>query len=253
MADDDAGFLSRWSKRKAQVRVGVAPAEPAVSSPPVVAPAPAPLVRPQPAAGPMPGQPAEAAPPGAAPLPALDKPPLPTLDDVALLTHASDYSRFVAPGVDARVSNAAMKKLFTDPHFNVMDRLDTYIDDYGLPDPIPESMLRQMVQSKFLGLFDHEEKDAAAEQAAKDAAAGRAVATDVDPNAAATADANANANTSAAAGAEAGADTAAVHAEPAALAMNLSVDPDENTDLQLQPNDAAGPAGADQGARPRPV
>ena len=51
-----------------------------------------------------------------------------------------------------------MKKLFSDPHFNVMDGLDTYIDDYGKPDPIPPSMLRQMVQSKFLGLFDDEDE-----------------------------------------------------------------------------------------------
>ena len=40
-----------------------------------------------------------------------------------------------------------MKKLFSDPHFNVMDGLDTYIDDYGKPDPIPLSMLRRMNQS----------------------------------------------------------------------------------------------------------
>jgi hypothetical protein len=33
------------------------------------------------------------------------------------------------------VRNAALKKLFTDPHFNVMDGLDVYIDDYGKPDP----------------------------------------------------------------------------------------------------------------------
>ena len=51
-----------------------------------------------------------------------------------------------------------MKKLFADPHFNVMDGLDTYIDDYGKPDPIPASMLRQMNQSKFLGLFDDEDE-----------------------------------------------------------------------------------------------
>jgi hypothetical protein len=31
------------------------------------------------------------------------------------------------------VKNAAMKKLFADPHFNVMDRLDIYIDDYSSP------------------------------------------------------------------------------------------------------------------------
>ena len=40
-----------------------------------------------------------------------------------------------------------MKKLFSDPHFNVMDGLDTYIDDYGKPDPIPLSMLRRMNQA----------------------------------------------------------------------------------------------------------
>ncbi|NDH54956.1 MAG: DUF3306 domain-containing protein, partial [Betaproteobacteria bacterium] len=69
------------------------------------------------------------------------------------LTRESDYARFVAPGVDAGVKNAALKKLFTDPHFNLMDGLDTYIDDYGKPDPLPVGMLRQMAQSKSLGLF----------------------------------------------------------------------------------------------------
>lgn len=82
--------------------------------------------------------------------------PPPTLEEVKSLTPASDFSRFVAPGVDSGVKNAAMKKLFTDPHFNVMDGLDTYIDDYGRVDPIPKSMLRQMVQARMLGLLDDE-------------------------------------------------------------------------------------------------
>jgi hypothetical protein len=63
------------------------------------------------------------------------------------------------------VKNAAMKKLFTDPHFNVMDRMDVYIDDYGQPDPLPKAMLRQMASAKFLNLFedeDDEKKDAQA-------------------------------------------------------------------------------------------
>jgi cell division septation protein DedD len=59
------------------------------------------------------------------------------------------------------VRNAAMKKLFTDPHYNVMDRLDIYIDDYSLPDPLPESMLRQMASAKFLNLFDDEDAETA--------------------------------------------------------------------------------------------
>jgi Protein of unknown function (DUF3306) len=83
-------------------------------------------------------------------------PPL-TLDDVAQLTRESDFSRFVAPGVDPGVRNAAMKKLFAcDPHFNVMDGLDTYIDDYNKFEPIPKSMLRQLVNARALGLIDDE-------------------------------------------------------------------------------------------------
>ena len=35
-----------------------------------------------------------------------------------------------------------------------MDGLDTYIDDYSKPDPMPESVLRQMASAKFLKLFD---------------------------------------------------------------------------------------------------
>jgi hypothetical protein len=61
--------------------------------------------------------------------------------------------------VDPSVRNAALHKLFSDPVFNVMDGLDIYIDDYGKPDPLPRSMLRQMVQSRSLGLFDDEDRD----------------------------------------------------------------------------------------------
>jgi hypothetical protein len=85
---------------------------------------------------------------------------LPTLDDVARLTRESDYAPFVRPGVDTEVKNAALKKLFSDPHFNVMDGLDTYIDDYGKPDPISPAMLRQLNQATSLGLFDVSPADA---------------------------------------------------------------------------------------------
>ena len=61
-----------------------------------------------------------------------------------------------------------MKKLFSDPHFNIMDGLDTYIEDYNTPDPLPASWLRQMAQSKALGLFADEE---ALPQASPDGAA----------------------------------------------------------------------------------
>jgi hypothetical protein len=89
--------------------------------------------------------------------------PAPSMADVQSLTKDSDYTQFMAGEVAPEVKNAAMKKLFTDPHFNVMDRMDVYIDDYGQPDPIPQAMLRQMVSAKFLNLFeddDDEKKDA---------------------------------------------------------------------------------------------
>ncbi len=125
------GFFSRWSQRKEQAR---AAAELVVTEP-----VPQTIIEPAPVAQP-------------------DQPPL-TLDDVAQLRHESDFSPFVARGVDEDVKRAAMKKLFSDPHFNVMDGLDIYIDDYSQPDPIPPAMLRMMNQSQFLGLFDHEKQE----------------------------------------------------------------------------------------------
>jgi len=52
------------------------------------------------------------------------------------------------------VRNAAMKKLFTDPHYNVMDGLDIYIDDYSQPSPLSAAMMAKMVGAQFLKLVD---------------------------------------------------------------------------------------------------
>ena len=76
--------------------------------------------------------------------------------DAQQLTPESDFTGFMARGVAPDVKNAAMKQLFTDPHFNVMDRMDIYIDDYSQPDPLPLAMLRQMASAKTLNLFDDE-------------------------------------------------------------------------------------------------
>ncbi len=82
------------------------------------------------------------------------------LPAIETLTPDSDYSRFMQADVPLASRNAAMKKLFTDPHFNVMDGLDTYIDDYTKFDPIPESMLRGLAQSRMLKLFDYSKEEA---------------------------------------------------------------------------------------------
>ena len=153
MAEESGGFLVRWARRKDQVRSRAV----VVAEPVPTAPAPA-----------VPVAPAAANAEGGVVLPVPQAPanePLPTMADVEGLTRESDYSRFVTAGVDEGVKRAAMKKLFSDPHFNVMDGLDTYIDDYGKPDPIPLAMLRQMNQSKFLRLFDDGEDETNAEPA----------------------------------------------------------------------------------------
>lgn len=83
----------------------------------------------------------------------------PDLPLIESLTKDADFSAFMKPEVPPQLKNAALKKLFSDPHFNVMDGLDTYIDDYSRSDPIPESMLRQMASAKFLKLFDDDEDE----------------------------------------------------------------------------------------------
>ncbi len=83
----------------------------------------------------------------------------PTMDDVEKIDKtAADFSAFMQGDVDPTVQRAAMKKLFSDPHFNVMDGLDIYIDDYSKPDPISPEILSQLVQSEMLGLFKNQDE-----------------------------------------------------------------------------------------------
>ena len=147
MAD---GFLGRWSRRKLDERAGLPLEEPV----PVV-PAPPPAAVAAPVADP----------------PATEPAPL-TLADAQSLTLQSDFSPFIARGVAPDVKNAALKTLFTDPHFNVMDGLDIYIDDYTQPSPLPLSVLRQMVSANALGWVDDGKEEGAKEgfSASKDPA-----------------------------------------------------------------------------------
>ena len=127
MSDDN--FLSRWSRRKHQARQG-AELDEAPQMPPPAAVASATV--------------GEAA---LSPEPAEDVPPPP----VESLTPESDFTPFMKPNVDGSLRNQAMKKLFEDPRFNVMDGLDVYIDDYSKPDPLPEGWLEKMSQVARLG------------------------------------------------------------------------------------------------------
>lgn len=144
----EPGFFERWGKRKAAARQGVPIPEPLLEPSDTAKnlDAPATIVSRVETADAN-GSDAKQGPP--------DRPPL-TLEDAASLSPASDFKPFMAQQVSPDVRNAAMKKLFADPHYNVMDGLDTYIDDYSKPDPIPAAMLRQMVSAQFLNLFADE-------------------------------------------------------------------------------------------------
>ena len=148
------GFLGRWARRKNDALQGKPLDEPAPVAPPAALPVAAANAVAIPSTPPAP--PAD----DAAPEPVREL----SLDDAKLLTKDSDFKPFMASNVGPEVRNAAMKKLFADPHFNVMDGLDIYIDDYSISEPIPEAMLRQMTSAKFLKLFDDEEEDEAGEK-----------------------------------------------------------------------------------------
>ena len=140
----DEGFLSRWSRLKTgagarpaqapRASVGAGPAaQPAATAPAAHGAASAPT-----------------APAGAA--------VLPTLEDALRLDAASDYSAFVARGVDAAVRREALRRLFADPHFKTMDGLDVYIGDYTKADPVAPAMLASLRRAA--GLLRGQESEA---------------------------------------------------------------------------------------------
>jgi len=71
------------------------------------------------------------------------------LPPIESLTIDSDFTAFMKPNVDESLKRQALKKLLTDPRFNVMDGLDIYIDDYTKADPIPPDVLERLVKGHF--------------------------------------------------------------------------------------------------------
>lgn len=78
------------------------------------------------------------------------EPHLLTSADTLALTTESDFTPFMASGVDESVKRLALKKLFADPHFNIMDRLDIYIDDYNTFVPMSAVMVAALNHGKAL-------------------------------------------------------------------------------------------------------
>lgn len=123
-------FLSRWSRRKHAANRGEA------------LPTPSPAAAPSPVPPPPPASATQNPDEGQAPL-----------QPVESLTPESDFAPFMRSDVDPGTRREALKTLFRDERFNVMDGLDVYIDDYSKPDPIPADWLGKLNQMARLGEY----------------------------------------------------------------------------------------------------
>jgi hypothetical protein len=81
-------------------------------------------------------------------------PELPPLDK---LTPQSEFSGFMHPKVGDALRRAALKKLFSDPHFNIPDPYEAYSGDWTVGEAIPNEMLATLNQAR-THLFSEEEK-----------------------------------------------------------------------------------------------
>lgn len=145
----EEGFFRRWARLKSSGGDAAPAEDPRAPAPPVPASEP----------------PADAMQEAQAP----PRAPLPTLEDAARLTPDADFSAFVAKGVDQSVRRLALKKLFADPHFNAIDGLDIYMNDYNKAAPLTPAMLASLKHAQGLvtRLFDdrQQQAEAAAAQA----------------------------------------------------------------------------------------
>ena len=132
MSAEPESFLARWSRRKlAAEREAERPVEGAAPEVSVNPPAP------------IGGEGVAEGGPVSAPAPVRDpdattEVPLPPIESLDGLR--SDYQAFFQQPVADDLRRAALKKLFADPHFNQMDMLDVYVDDYTQFEPLPAAM-----------------------------------------------------------------------------------------------------------------
>ena len=117
--------LRRWSQRKLEATRSPPSAGDSASVPAAIRPDAAPF-RPTPATTPA------------------------TLPPVESLTFDSEFAPFLKPEVDETLKRAALKQLFRHPRFNIMDGLDTYIDDYTKADPIPPDIQSKLAHARYI-------------------------------------------------------------------------------------------------------
>lgn len=132
MSQEPERFLSRWSRRKLEAKQEADAVR-------VVAPQPVPAI----AAAPPAAATATADGASAAAPSAVELPPIESLDGLK-----SDYAAFFQQPAEDSLRRAALRKLFGDPHFNVMDGLDVYVEDYTQFEPIPEPLRQRLVSAE---------------------------------------------------------------------------------------------------------
>ena len=131
-ATAEAGdFLARWSQRKLEARRENMPATDGDDETP--RPAGEPGITTEPA------EPARE-------LTDADMPPLDSLNE------DSDYSPFLSPGVSDGLRRLALRRLFSQPDFNITDGLNDYDEDYtqfaGLGNVITHEMKRMLAREQ---------------------------------------------------------------------------------------------------------
>jgi Protein of unknown function (DUF3306) len=70
--------------------------------------------------------------------------PLPELPPTEQLGADSDFSAFMDARVDDKLRRLALKKLFSDPRFNLTDGLDVYSEDYTLLADLPSALVEKL-------------------------------------------------------------------------------------------------------------
>jgi hypothetical protein len=158
MSSEPESFLARWSRRKREAEHEVGrPAESAAPESPAASPA---TPRDE---GPARVAPVSAQAAAREPAATTDV-PLPPIDSLDGLR--SDYQAFFQQPVDDELRRAALKKLFADPHFNQMDMLDVYVDDYTQFEPLPAALRLRLPSARGFLLDSEREAVEAAEAAA---------------------------------------------------------------------------------------
>lgn len=149
-------FLKRWSRRKQAAAGGLAADTGPIKSSLI-------------ASGEIEPEPIEA-----------DVPP--QLPPVEALDFDSDFSGFMHSKVDPQTRNAALKKLFASPHYQVSDGLDVYVGDYSAPAELPAAMLAGLAHARTLLASGKAEGEEASRKLAQAAAPEQAAALPAEPD-----------------------------------------------------------------------